>query len=227
MAQVNVIGGLKYTRVLPQAQYSPWLGDEDFVRVFKKVESNTFVDVYRCFELWQLVQQVGTTFGDILEVGVWRGGSGALLAAAAEMHSAGKRVFLCDTFSGVVKASVRDPLYKGGEHANTSVDIVAKLLADVGAENVSIYEGVFPDQTGECLASSVFSLVHIDVDVYDSAHDIMEFVWPRLSVGGIVVFDDYGFLRCGGIARLVDGYRSHLDKLVIHNLNGHGLVIKK
>jgi len=70
-------------------------------------------------------------------------------------------------------------------------------------------------------------LCHIDVDTYDSAKDIVEWVWPRLSVGGAVVFDDYGFVRCEGVTKLVNELSSDNDKLFIHNLNGHGLIFKR
>ncbi|WP_396108628.1 MULTISPECIES: TylF/MycF/NovP-related O-methyltransferase [unclassified Cyanobium] len=50
--------------------------------------------------------------GSILEVGVWRGGIGAILAKAAEAN--GKRVFLADAFEGAVKAGSKDTLYIGG-----------------------------------------------------------------------------------------------------------------
>jgi len=54
----------------------------------------------------------------------------------------------------------------------------------------------------------------------------MDAVWPDLPVGGVVIFDDYGFDTTSGIAILVDQYRGDEDKLVIHNLNGHAVVVK-
>ena len=70
------------------------------------------------------------------------------------------------------------------------------------------------------------SFCHIDVDVYQSAHDACSFVWPRLSPGGVVVFDDYGFLGCEGVTEYVDSLRSRTDCTVVGNANGHGVVIK-
>ena len=65
----------------------------------------------------------------MLEVGVGRGGTGALLAKRAQ----GKTTYLCDTFTGVVKASSIDPTYRDGEHADTSADEAKAALALVGA----------------------------------------------------------------------------------------------
>jgi O-methyltransferase len=47
-----------------------------------------------------------------------------------------------------------------------------------------------------------------------------------MPVGGVVVYDDYGFLRCDGITRHVDEQRGRPDRRVIHNLNGHAVVVK-
>ena len=87
-----------HSRVLPSATYSPWLSDNDFADCYDTIRSHTLVDIYRCYELWQIGKQQGNIEGDYLKVGVWRGGTGCLLAKAVE--SRGKTVFLVDTFAG-------------------------------------------------------------------------------------------------------------------------------
>src|SRR5438309_1368933 len=62
--------------VIPHATYSPWWSDEAFQTTLRQVRDHTFVDVYRLYELWSLIGQVKDLDGDIVEVGVWRGGSG-------------------------------------------------------------------------------------------------------------------------------------------------------
>ena len=68
--------------------------------------------------------------------------------------------------------------------------------------------------------------MHIDVDTRRSAQEVAEWVWPRMPVGGVIVFQDYGFHRTGGIAAYVDELRGQPGLLVIHNLNGSALVVK-
>lgn len=217
-----------YAPIRPIAGYSPWADDSDFTEIHEAVKANTLVDIYRLHELYSLVRQLGKLpQGDILEVGVWRGGSGALLARAAVLAGLSGRVFLADTFQGVVKAGARDSKYTGGEHADTSPDIVENLLGDrLKLDNYSILQGIFPEQTGAEIAGHSFRLCHIDVDVYDSARDVNEWVWPRLVPGGMVVYDDYGFEPCVGVTRYVNEQLGLADRLVLHNLNGHALVIK-
>ena len=71
-----------------------------------------------------------------------------------------------------------------------------------------------------------FCLCHIDVDVYDSALHVLEWVWPRMPVGGVVVFDDYGFSSCTGVTQLVNDRMAQRGALTLHNLNGHAVIVK-
>ncbi|GAB6187889.1 TylF/MycF/NovP-related O-methyltransferase [Thermopirellula anaerolimosa] len=215
-----------YETIRPRATYAPWRRDEAFLQIYRKVRDRTLVDVYRLWELWTLVEQAAKVGGALLEVGVWRGGSGALIAHRAEQCGFDSPVFLCDTFRGVVKAADQDADYRGGEHADTSLEQVRRFLDDLGLTRTVLLQGVFPDETGDRVADRRFALCHIDVDTYQSAADIVEWVWPRLNVGGMVVYDDYGFAVCSGIARHVEEQRSRPGCLVLHNLNGHAVLIK-
>jgi O-methyltransferase len=221
------VPGIRHAEIFPAATYSPWLSDEQFNRVYEVIRGNTLVDVYRCYELWQLVAQAAKLpDGDLIEIGVWRGGTGTLIARKCQLTGVENPVYLCDTFRGVVKAGARDATYVGGEHADTDKERVLTLLRSVGIERVQILDGIFPDETGDGIRERSFRFCHIDVDVYDSAKDIMTWIWPRLVPGGIVVFDDYGFHSCVGITRFVNEERTRPDRLVVHNLNGHAIVIK-
>jgi O-methyltransferase len=224
---VRLPGSGEYGSVLPRADYTPWNLDAEFLNTYEKVRENTLVDIYRCWELWTLAGQTARLHpGAILEVGVWRGGTGALLAKRLVLAGLEGPVYLCDTFEGVVKAGRQDGFYKGGEHADTSKELVERLLESLQIKNAQVIPGIFPDVSGSRLADSSFRLVHIDVDTYQSAKDVMEWVWDRLVPGGMVVHDDYGFSFCGGITRLVNEQAAHADRLVLHNLNGHAIIIK-
>ncbi|MGL4555448.1 MAG: TylF/MycF/NovP-related O-methyltransferase, partial [Gemmataceae bacterium] len=215
-----------YEVVRPVATYGPWGADEAFQRAYAGVAANTLVDRYRCYELWQLVEQCQKVEGAIVEVGVWRGGTGALIATRARQCGIADPVYLCDTFQGVVKAGRDDSEYKSGEHSDTSARTVEALLATLGVEGVQILQGVFPDQTAHLIPPGKIRLCHIDVDVYQSARDIAAWAWPRLAVGGLLVFDDYGFQSCDGITKFVNEQRPLPGRVVFHNLNGHGVVVK-
>lgn len=217
----------EYAAIHPHATYSPWNKDREFQDVYSSVAKSTYVDKYRCFELWKLVEQsekLGR--GSLIEVGVWRGGTGALIATQAKKCRIQEKVYLCDTFSGVVKAGPRDSAYKGGEHSDTSRQIVEELIEKMHLDNVEVLHGIFPDQTGHHIEHLQFRFCHIDVDVYQSAKDIVDWIWDKMVVGGIVVYDDYGFDGCDGITKYVEEQTGCPDRIVLHNLNGHAVVIK-
>ena len=210
--------------VTPYATYSPWIGDLDFQAVFNQIKNHTLVDIYRCYELWTLAKQTSDVEGDILEVGVWRGGTGAILAQATKNIS-GKKVFLADTFSGVVKAGTNDTRYQGGEHADTSVAIVEELLAGLSLSNTQILQGIFPEESHGRIPGKI-AMLHCDVDVYQSSKDIVEWCLPRLSPGSILVFDDFGFAGCEGVTTYCEEFRQVKGFRFLHNLNGHAVFIK-
>lgn len=207
--------------------YSPWYDDLSFRAVYEAIKGHTFVDQYKCYELWEQLGQLGHVEGDILEVGVWRGGTGALLASRCDSLGLDANVYLADTFAGVVKAGADDPWYRGGEHSDTSPGIVRGLAARLGV-NVELLIGVFPDESSVAIDDRCFRFVHIDVDVYQSARDVLLWAWPRLSAGGVVIWDDYGAFECEGVAQLgrelFDLNLAHVR--LVHNANGHLLLVK-
>jgi len=216
-----------YEPILIPDGLAPWATDDDFLAVWEKVQHNTLVDIYRCYELYQTIREIVPVPGDIVEVGVWRGGTGAALAAAAARWKPDAHVWLCDTFSGVVKASQFDSAYRGGEHADASEATVEGLLRALGLVNASILKGVFPDDTAAAIEGRRIALLHIDVDVYQSAADVVSWATPRMAGGAVMIFDDYGFSSCKGITRLVDELRSSGNWLWFYNLNGHAILIKR
>jgi O-methyltransferase len=138
--------------------------------------------------------------------------------------SVAAKIFLVDTFKGVVKPGINDPVYKGGEHADTSMKTVVDLIAKTSLQNVEVFEGIYPE-TVVLPASIKFRLCHIDVDTYQSAKDIFIHVWPFVNKGGCVVFDDYGFWGCEGVTTLCNELTLS-DAVFFYNLNGHAIFVK-
>jgi O-methyltransferase len=216
---------LSYQCIVPNSSYSPWYDDSEFMETYNKVKPNTLVDIYRCFELWNYVKRNSKLEGAIVEIGVWRGGTGAILAQA-DRNNPNSYIILADTFEGVVKASSVDTIYKGGEHSDTSETIVNDLMKGLKLSNYKILKGIFPDKANlDDDRDLKIKLCHIDVDTYQSAKDIFNYVWEKMVKGGAVIFDDYGFWGCEGVTNL--GNEIHRsDAVFIHNLNGHAIFVK-
>lgn len=223
------------TRVFPPgyghsglpADLRPWEANSAFLAAWRLVRENTMVDQARLYELWDLIGQIhGKIPGIVLEVGAWRGGSAALMALRLKALDDPRPVIVADTFQGVAKAGCADPYYTGGEHSDTSLDFVTGFLDYLALPQCAVLRGVFPDDTAHRVPAADIAFCHIDVDVYESARDVFEWVWPRMPTGGIVVFDDYGFFGCEGITSYVHTLRSAPDMMIVSNLNGHAVAVK-
>lgn len=203
---------------------SPWLNNKKFNKIYESIQKNTLVDRPRCYSLYLLIDQIKNIPGDILEVGTWRGGTAGLFTQVIQ----NKVVYLADTFEGVVKSS-RWEHYKDKAHADTSKKLVIDFLEkDLGVSNFKILKGVFPDDTGYQVENNKFSFVYFDLDVYISTKEAFNFIWDKVTIGGIVAFDDYGMISaCEGISKFVDEIKNDEDKIFITNLNGQAYIIKK
>ena len=216
-----------YEEVRVGYRYAPWHVDDDFAATFAMVKDNTLVDIHRMWNLWSLLEQAAKNDGILIEVGVWRGGSGCLLAKRWAALGKKRPVYLCDTFQGVVKVSRKDTYYKGGEHSNTSRQIVQDLVRRMDLSNVTILQGSFPDDTGDQIPQASVAFAHIDVDVYASCRDVVKFVWPRLAHGGFLVFEDYGFPSTEGVRAYLDELKEKDDLVFIAGGYGQGIIVKK
>jgi O-methyltransferase len=201
--QLTQVSDIPHSRIYPAATYSPWKNNETFKKVYEIAKNYTLVDEYRMFELYQLASQAAKLKGDFLEVGVWRGGSSAIIKTALSESDAAKKFYIADTFQGVVKAgSVKDTSYQGGEHADAALSDVKELFSKIDKQEPEILVGIFPDDHNELMIESL-AFVHSDVDAYESTKGVIEWCLPQMEKGGMIIFDDYGFRGCEGVTRYV------------------------
>jgi len=158
--------------------------------------------------------------GDIVECGVWRGGS--MMAAALTLLACGerRRLHLFDTFAGMPPPStadrdisgvpaadllaVEDPL-AGDTWCHSPLADVRANLASTGypAELIRFVAGrveeTLPEEAPEQIA-----ILRLDTDWYESTRHELEHLYPRLAEGGVLIIDDYGHWE--GARRAVDEY---------------------
>jgi len=121
--------------------------------------------------------------GCFVEVGVYQGGTAWHLAQVAEER--GVPIFLYDTFSGIPYQGELDA-HEPGDFDDTSADAVRAAIP-----YATVVEGLFPDSI---VRMPPVSFAHIDCDQYQSIIDTVRALTPRMLKGGIMVFDDYGYL---------------------------------
>jgi O-methyltransferase len=190
----------------------------EFGDAFNLMDTQTLVGTERLYTLWCLAKNVALLQGEIWECGVYKGGSAKIISQAVP----GKRLRLFDTFEGIPNADELTDWHKNGDFSDTSAESVGKLI-DSG--RVSIHVGVIP-QTFKGLEGCRLAMAHIDVDTCQSVKDCCEFIWPRIRLGGVMVFDDYGFKSCPGARAAVDEYFKERNAMPLVLNTGQAIVIK-
>ncbi len=100
------------------------------------------------------------------------------------------------------------------------------MSATLKVSNTTILKGIFPDDFRDQMKDKSYKFCHIDVDVYSSAKDVFDYIWPNMTVGGVVVFDDCGFHGCDGVTKLFNDINVP-NGFKTYNLNGHEYYFKK
>ncbi len=158
---------IRHAEIFPSATYSPWLSDQEFTRVFEMIRQNTLVDRYRCYELWQLVADVAKLpAGELIEIGVWRGGTGALIAKKVQLLGIREQMYLCDTFFRSCQGRLaRRSLLRWRARRHLQV-FCARTTRQ--AESGSRYRPRrrFPGGFGRFSERPPFRFCHVDVDVF-------------------------------------------------------------
>jgi len=213
-----------YVRCYPYtyATYAPWFCDE-FLQLYADIAAFTAVKEDRCYLLRQLAAQCLPLEGVYAECGVFKGGSAFLIAHT--IQGTGKQLELYDTFEGMPAEAKNDASrHRVGEFGNTSLDAVKAYLDKFEATQF------FPDRIPETFDTEQnkrYCFVHVDVDLYQSVHDCCHYFYPRLVPGGVIIFDDYGFLRYRDAAkRAVDEFFSDKPDVLVSFHTGQCMVMK-
>ncbi len=161
--------------------------------------------------------------GDLVECGVWRGGS--MMAAAHELRRlcvADRRIWLYDTFAGMTAPTDADVEAASGISASQMLSTTevgdgnnvwcmagrADVEGNMRSTGYPFDQFVFVEgDVTETLKNSSperISLLRLDTDWYESTRAGLEHLYPRLAVGGVCILDDYGHWE--GARRAVDEY---------------------
>lgn len=205
--------------------HKAWREDLAFLADYARLSPANPFSQDRKFTLREFVRHTNTLPGAMAECGCYVGVSAFFMAQAAP----DAKLYLFDSFSGLSDIESQDRVQGGDVREWAAGDLVAsqqELQRNLrGFENVVVLPGWIPARFPD-VADETFRLVHIDVDLYQPTRDSLEFFYPRLSAGGVIVLDDYGFLTCPGARLAADEFAASRGNRVIHLPTGQGLLIK-
>ncbi len=217
--------------------------NRDTVETMVSVRDFTMTSTERLHGLCEAVRYTVNSGvqGDIVECGVWRGGS--MMAIAKMLRATGdteRNLHLFDTFEGMSEPTAADVSLDGQSATQqlatekktdaSSVWCVASL-GDVQShmaqteypENRIHYHVGRVEETIPRYAPEKIALLRLDTDWYESTAHEMEHLFPRLVDGGVLIIDDYGHWQ--GARRAVDEYfEKHRIGMMLHRLDYTGRI---
>ncbi len=207
---------VQWTYALKNGQVSPLL---------KKMK-RAYADKIRFFNWWFQVERlkIDQVAGVFVELGVYQGESARIIH-----HLDPARPFhLFDTFSGFTALDLQmetgeAATYTPDNFKDTSVQSVLKKID--GNHNIIIHQGYFP-QSAVNFTGQV-AMVNLDADLYNPTKAGLEFFYPLLSPGGIIMVHDYNY-RWPGIIRAVDEFVKTIPehKVILPDISGTVMIIK-
>ena len=163
--------------------------DRETVRLIKKARKKrkSLMSAYEMWIVYAYARAQSHFPGAMAEVGVYQGVSAKLMCEC----KGDKEIHLFDTFEGLPENHEHDRnVHRVGQYA-TSVESVKAFLEDY--ENVHFHQGLFPDSAAG-LEEKPYCFVHLDVDLYESTLAGLEYFYPKMVPGGVILSHDYSIL---------------------------------
>ena len=172
--------------------------------------------------------------GDYVECGTYRGDMAWMISELVDLAGFGKKLYLYDTFSGL------DPRYSSPADFGDSPQFFEFLNKEYSApmieesvrarfrrrENIIIIKGTVPDilnsEAPDCLA-----FLHLDLNSPKAEVGALEVLFDRISIGGVVVFDDYGWKEFSKQKETADRFARTHSQSILELPTGQGLMIKR
>jgi len=185
--------------VLPESIYYPGYG-------------HTTLNEKKINNITKLVKNVldDKIEGNAIECGVFRGGSLTQIGNTLKKFNSNKKLFGVDTFEGHPFHNEEDVpedgkiIHHKGLFSGNQLENVQKILDEKNLDNTKLFKGLVSDVLPNFLKNENFCFVHLDLDLYISTKQALEFLYPRMMYGGIIVFDDYDAYESPGVKKAAE-----------------------
>jgi hypothetical protein len=229
-------------RLLTLDKSAGFLADPSFRTALAQADSSTGANQYASPDgiawryntlVWAARACLGLP-GDFVECGVYRGDMTWMITQTVDLRGAGKKFYLYDTFAGL------DPRYPS-EFVSPKAQEFEQLSArEYQAEDIEGYvrkrfrtidcvvvtKGVVPDVLDQ-IAPERIAFMHLDMNSPKAETGALEMLFDRVSPGGIIVFDDYGWKQFEKQKESADRFMASHGQLIMELPTGQGLMIKR
>jgi hypothetical protein len=217
--------------------------DQDTIDTYNLVSPYTMTSVERIASLCNAVKYLtkNKIAGDIVECGVWKGGS--TMAAIDTLIKAGdlnRAIYLYDTFEGMSEPTDYDKETSGtpandllsvsdrkNPYSVWCVSALEEVQNNVGTlkypeKFIHYVKGKVEDTIPGEIPSKI-ALLRLDTDWYESTAHELKYLYPLLVPGGVIIIDDYGHWQ--GAKKAVDEYIADNNlKLLLNRIDYTGRI---
>ncbi len=153
-------------------------------------------------KLKELVKISNLVEGDLIEIGVFQGGTSNIIE---NNKLSEKKLYLVDTFEGLIDVDQTNDKYhlKNNDIKYKNMDNLIKYF---NGKNVEVIKSYFPKDLPEGFQNLRFSFIHLDVDTYLSTINSLNFLYEMVNTGGIIVIHDYINDNAPGVKIAVDEF---------------------
>ena len=222
--------------------------NNNFIEEYKMIEAYTATSIERVYALKSAITYIikNKIKGDFVECGVWKGGS-CMLMAKTLMNEGEKerKIWMYDTFDGMTEPTDDDceietnvsgsDLLKNTPKNTDKFNMWAYAPLEMVKKNMK--KTMFPEERIHFIEGKVentlsrvkpqnIALLRLDTDWYESTKCELEQLYPLLSIGGVLIVDDYGHFS--GAKKAVDQYFSKANvKPLMNRIDYSGRLIIK
>jgi len=206
--------------------------------IIKKVQPYTMTSAERIYSACESVRYIikNDIPGDIVECGVWKGGSMMAMAMTLlEQKNKSRDLWLYDTFEGMSEPTDKDVSVYGIEAKKmlemssknrqdsvwcySRLDEVKQAVYSTGypKEKIKFIKGKVEDTIPKQIPNKI-SILRLDTDWYESTYHELVNLFPLLSTGGVLIIDDYGYWQ--GSRQATDEYiRDNQIKILLNRID--------
>lgn len=177
--------------------------------------ARNYPDKIRLYNFWLQIQRIekDKVQGDFAELGVYKGHSARLI----HLMDPERTLHLFDTFDGFSEKDLKREIGKASTYnSNSFADTNQKKVIDYikGDESkIKIHSGYFPDSIDKT-QDAKYAFVNLDADLYGPTKAGLEYFYPLLSPGGVIIIHDYNHVW-EGLTRAVDEFIATIPETLI------------
>lgn len=205
--------------------HSPFHQEEPFKGIADRARARarSMISDAQLFDLIQFIRLTSQVKGDVVEYGSLHGGSGAVLVEAVN-HYGIKPVWLFDSFAGIPKSRYGLDHHWNGSFSNNSLKEVQAAFAD--CEHVKVVQGNICETYNT--VTNAISFGYLASDTLESGEVLLNFMWSKLSPGGIITVCDYGsYPNCVPLTMYTDKFLEDKPDAFVFHTGKIGIFIMK